>query len=87
MKGVIIMLTVMKGIIKASVISGLAMFILIMAMLAVLMAPLMIPFLLVLLILTGLGIMDYKLVVKPLANAIASVFKWVTGKLKEVFKW
>lgn len=80
------MLAIMKGIIKASVISGLAMFVFIVILLMALLSPLIIPFLIVLLVLTALGIADYKLVVKPLFNGIVKILKWPIGKIKEVIK-
>jgi hypothetical protein len=76
----------MKGIIKASVVSGLAMFVFITIMLMALLSPLIIPFLVVLLILTALGVADYRLIVKPLFNGIVKILKWPVQKIKEVIK-
>lgn len=78
------MLTILKGLIKAAVIGALATFILMLVMLGILLGPLMIPALILLLILGGLGVLDYKCVIKPIFSGIAGLFKKLFGAIKEV---
>ncbi len=78
------MLTILKGLIKGAVISALAMFLLMVVGLCVLLGPLMIPFLIVLLVLGGLGMLDYKCIVKPICGGIVGLFKKIFEAIRKV---
>ena len=80
------MLTILKGMIKGAIISALAMFLLMMIGLCVLLGPLMIPFLIVLLVLGGLGMLDYKCIVKPICGGIVGIFKKTFDAIRKVVR-
>jgi hypothetical protein len=78
------MLTVLKGLIKGAIIGALATFLLMLVGLYVLLGPLMIPFLIVLLVLGGLGVLDYKCVIKPICGGIVGLFRKVFDAIRKV---
>jgi len=78
------MLTVLKGLVKGAIIGALATFLLMLVGLCVLLGPLMIPFLIVLLVLCGLGVLDYKCVVKPICRGIVELFRKVFDAIRKV---
>ena len=78
------MLTILKGLIKGAIISALAIFLLMMIGLCVLLGPLVIPFLIVLLVLGGLGMLDWKCVIKPVCNGIVGIFKKTFDAIRKV---
>ena len=78
------MLTILKGLVKGAIISALAMFLLMVVGLCVLLGPLMIPFLIVLLVLGGLGMLDWKCIIKPICNGIVSLFRKIFDAIRKV---
>ena len=78
------MLTILKGLVKGAIVSALAMFMLVMILLVIFLGPVMIPALIVLLVLGGLGVLDYKCVVKPIARGIKGIFAWIINCIKGV---
>lgn len=80
------MLTILKGMIKAAIVSTLVMFFLMMIGLCVLLGPLMIPFLIIILVLGGLGLLDWKCVIKPILGGIVGIFRKIFSAIGEVLK-
>lgn len=78
------MLTILKGLIKGAIISALATFILLMVLLGILLGPLLIPVGIVLLVVGGLGILDYKCVIKPVCSGIAGLFRSLIDAIRKV---
>ena len=78
------MLTILKGLIKASIVSALAMFILLLIGLGVLLGPLLIPVGIILLVVGGLGILDWKCVIKPILNGLSGLFKSLIDAIRKV---
>lgn len=80
------MLTLLKGMIKAAIVSTLVMFLLMVIGLCVLLGPLMIPFLIIILVLGGLGMLDYKCIIKPICSGIVGIFRKIFNLIGEVLK-
>ncbi len=80
------MLTLLKGMLKAAVVSTLVMFFLMVIGLCVLLGPLMIPFLIIILVLGGLGLLDWKCIVKPILGGIVGIFKKIFSTIGEVLR-
>ena len=80
------MLTLLKGMLKAAIVSTLAMFFLMMIGLCVLLGPLMIPFLIIVLVLGGLGLLDYKCIIKPICSGIVGIFRKIFNAIGGVLR-
>lgn len=78
------MLTILKGLIKGAIISALAMFLMLMILLGILLGPLLIPVGIVLLVVGGLGILDYKVIIKPVISGIGSLFRAIVDAIRKV---
>lgn len=78
------MLTILKGLVKGAIVSALVSFMFLLVLLMILLGPALIPFLMVILVLGGLGVLDYKVIIKPVGRGIKGAFSWIIECIKGV---